>query len=158
MLVAGFRGNISQKVVESLPVERKYIIPNSLEGVEKFVEFVKKNKPSKVLLFGMYSGKDQDKLRIETFCTNKFRNTIDEESLKVIPIPYFFQRTEKIKLAKGIGNSWCNLASYKLLSTVPKLEYTFLHVPQRHSVKSALEEVLNQIQNESNEIASLHSQ
>lgn len=89
----------------------------------------------------MYSDKDQDKLRIEMFCTNKFRNKIDGDHLQTLPIPYFLKSTGNMKLANGIGNSWCNLACYKLLSTDPNVEFTFIHIPKIFDVGTVVVEL-----------------
>jgi hypothetical protein len=85
---------------------------------------------------GVYSGRDQDKIRIEKSCTNKFRNDfIEGDGLIEIKIIPYLKPSQNSKYAQGIGNSWCNLISWKIMTIINKGElaskYTFLHIPKR---------------------------
>ena len=111
------------------------IIDSSIESIDKLVEKLIKLQPDKILGLGRYSGRDQDKIRIEATCSNKFRNsTFDNSPLTHLSINHWIQPNDEFKLAKGIGNSWCNLVSYKIMSAINsgklKSQYTFLHIPK----------------------------
>ena len=47
----------------------------------------------------------------------------------------FLQPTPFAKIAKGIGNSYCNLVSWKIMQLINKSnlrsQYTFLHIPRQ---------------------------
>lgn len=47
------------------------VYPNN---VEHYLEMLLHDQPSYVLGLGAYSGVDQEQIRIETICTNQFRN------------------------------------------------------------------------------------
>jgi hypothetical protein len=129
VLVTCFRGNISEQVMEQLNDEYTKVTLNStIAGIEKFIESTDFNEYDYILAMGMYSGRDQDRIRIETECSSRFRNTGSNE--EKIRVPYFMQATNGMKFAKGIGNSWCNRLSYKILSKSPDCYYTFLHIPK----------------------------
>ncbi|MCL5090946.1 MAG: hypothetical protein M1514_02980 [Patescibacteria group bacterium] len=65
-----------------------------------------------ILGLGSYSGIDQDKIRIETTCSNQFRNDfVEGNSYQEVKIKPLFQPTPLAKFSQGIGNSYCNLVS-----------------------------------------------
>jgi pyrrolidone-carboxylate peptidase len=98
------------------------------------------DQPDYILGMGIYSGKDQDAIRIETVTTNKFRNDPIEKDVADdhLKINYFLKPTDHdVKLASGMGNSWCNLISWKIMRLImnKKLasQYSFLHIPKTFS-------------------------
>lgn len=127
-----FENNVSEKALEKLPLDqnRKKVL-SGVGSIEQYINYLKAEEPKYILGLGEYSGKDKDKIRIETVCTNKFRNL---PKSKQLPINYFFEPTESFKLAYGIGNSYCNLVSFKIMSLIENHEidakYTFLHIPK----------------------------
>ena len=138
VIVFGFKGNVSEQVAKHLKHRVASIIVDSSEAsINSFVNETDFSNFDYIIGLGSYSGKDADKLRIETLCNSQFRN--DKANLVEIAIPHFFKETESMKLASGIGNSYCNLVSYKLLSntTNSNLKYTFLHIPKKHNPKDA---------------------
>ena len=101
-----------------------------------YLDMLIHDQPDCVLGLGTYSGVDQDKIRIETICTNQFRNNvINGDTHKKTEINHFLLPTENMKYASAIGNSYCNLVSWKIMQLInqEKLEsqYTFLHVPRK---------------------------
>lgn len=96
-----------------------------------------------VLALGMYSGRDHQALRIETTCSNQFRN--NKQTLHRCAIPYFLQPQPPLKLANGIGNSWCNLLSYAICTGAPECRYTFVHIPKTFDALAAAEALQKQL-------------
>mgnify|MGYP000328605973 CR=1 FL=1 len=110
-------------------------------SIEKYLEFLIHDQPHYILGLDLYSGIDQDKIRIETICTNKFRNKfVFGDKLIIKPIPTFLHQNEFMKKKEGIGNSYCNLVSWKITTLIDqgklRAKYTFLHIPKKlyHSV------------------------
>jgi pyrrolidone-carboxylate peptidase len=104
-------------------------------SIEKYMKFLLHDQPEYILGLGSYSGVDQDKIRIETVCTNKFRNGfVAGGSLVETPIRNFLYENEVMKEAKGLGNSWCNYISWKIVYLIEQRQlksmYTFLHIPK----------------------------
>lgn len=93
----------------------------------------------RVVGIGDYSGRDTSHLRIETLCTSQFRNT-DTEHI-TLPIPYFLRPEPPFRLAQGIGNSYCNLVSYGIVSRASSRPYTFIHVPTSFDSQAAYEAI-----------------
>jgi pyrrolidone-carboxylate peptidase len=54
------------------------------------------------------------------------------------------------KLSDGIGNSWCNLVSYRIMGLIENRElgsrYTFVHIPKGFEIQCAVEEINNLIE------------
>lgn len=99
------------------------------------MEMIIHDQPKYILGLGSYSGIDNDKIRIEQVCTNKFRNnTYDGNPYKEIQINSFIKPSSIFKYASGIGNSYCNLNSYRIMSLIEEKrlssQYTFLHIPK----------------------------
>lgn len=100
-----------------------------------YLDMLIHDQPEYVLGLGSYSGTDQDKVRVETICTNKFRNDLVEgDKYKQIEIELFIKPAEDMKYARGIGNSYCNLVSWKITQLIKqkklKAQYAFLHIPK----------------------------
>ena len=132
-LIFGFEGTITEKVARFLSdIADIKIIKSSETDILSFISQTDFSRYERVIGMGMYSGRDKDRVRIETECSSKFRNK--KENLTRLPIPYFIYENDIFKLAKGIGNSWCNLVSFRLIKTQKVANYTFLHVPRTMSV------------------------
>ncbi len=104
------------------------------------------DKPKYILGLGVYTGRDQDKIRIETKCTNQFRNNvIEEKTIEEIDINYFLTPSISSKYATAIGNSYCNLVSWKIMRLIEtkqlQSQYTFLHVPKSMKAMTAVKEI-----------------
>ena len=93
------------------------------------------DQPAFVLGLGTYSGVDQEKIHIETVCTNKFRNdyVVGTEKQK-IKLNSFLSISSQMKLTKAMCNSHCNLVSWRIMQLINRGElnskYTFLHIPK----------------------------
>lgn len=136
LLIFAFRGTIAESVARALPFPADVVVLDSTEAaIDTFVQDTPFASYSHVLGLGVYSGRDQDRLRTETACTSQFRN--QKETLRTLAIPYFLRPDDSAKLAAGMGNSWCNLVSYRLLTLYPDLLYTFLHIPKTFAVERA---------------------
>lgn len=132
-LIFGFEGTITEKVAQLLSsVADIQVIKSDETDIETFIEQTDFSRYERVIGMGTYSGKDKDRVRIETECSSQFRNK--KENLIRLSIPYFIDENDIFKLAKGIGNSWCNLVSFRLIKTQKVANYTFLHVPRTMSV------------------------
>jgi pyrrolidone-carboxylate peptidase len=105
-------------------------------NLKHYLKMIAHDKPDAVLGLGTYSGRDQDKIRVETRFTNQFRNDyIDGDLERVISISPFFKLSDRMKLATAAGNSWCNMFSYKIVTFIQdghlETDYSFLHVPNK---------------------------
>lgn len=108
-------------------------------NINSYLNMLLHDQPKYVLGMGIYTGVDQNLIRIETKTTNQFRNNpieTGENIPRTLAINYFLKPQPNIaKLANGIGNSWCNLVSWKLMRLINDKQlnskYTFLHVPQQ---------------------------
>jgi pyrrolidone-carboxylate peptidase len=131
-----FRGNISSKALNELSIKTKFEIESDNKVIDLFIEEMFKLNPKYILGLGMYSGRDKDKLRIETQCI--YEN-------KILKINNFLNPSGKSKFANGIGNSYCNYVSGKIMNEIysKKLEtkYTFIHIPKSFDIKVATEEI-----------------
>jgi len=108
------------------------VYPNN---VEHYLEMLLHDQPPYVLGLGTYSGVDQNQIRIETICTNQFRNDyVNDNEKQKIKINSFLSENSQMKMAKAMGNSHCNLTSWKIMQLIHQgklnAQYTFLHVPK----------------------------
>lgn len=108
------------------------IFPNN---IYHYLNILLHDQPSYILGMGSYSGIDQDKIRLETVCSNQFRNDCVEGNTHAeMRINPFLKPTPQMKLAAGIGNSYCNLVSWKIMQLINgsqlRSRYTFLHIPK----------------------------
>lgn len=144
------RRNISSSTLYNLNnLDNRYLLFGKV-SIDKYCEKLLKDQPEYILGMGIYTGRDQTHLRIETRCSNKFRREyINSNSLIELEIKPFVDPSEDIILAQSIGNSWCNLISYKILSLIKahKLNsnYTFIHLPKKMGVEYISELLNNQL-------------
>lgn len=140
-----FEGNVSEAVLDRLLVLDKSLARSDVFVINSFVPKILNNKPTFIIGLGEYSGRDKDKLRIETICSNKFRNKTAGEKLETIRISEFLKTTKHSKLASGIGNSYCNLVSYLIAWQIRdaglKTEYAFIHIPKGFNITLAATEL-----------------
>lgn len=131
-----FKKNVSEQVLKGLKINDKYSIPSSVQGIDKFISELIIKKPKYILGLGMYNRIDKDKLRIEThYSAEKGK----------LPINYFLTPNKNSKLAKGIGNSYCNYISAQIMKLINqnklKAHYTFIHIPKTFQVDKAAKEI-----------------
>lgn len=135
----------TSKILSQLKnVDSSYVV--FLNNLDKYLEIIIHNQPKYILGLGSYSGIDNDEIRIEQVCTNKFRNnTYDGNPYKEIQINSFIKPSSTFKYASGIGNSYCNLISYKIMSLIEEKrlpsQYTFLHIPKSMNHFEASKEI-----------------
>lgn len=117
--------------------------PNNLD---RYLKILTHDQPKRILGIGTYSGVDRDHIRIETVTRNQFRNdVIDNEFLmsEEIPIKSFVKQVPRTKFTSALGNSWCNLVSWKIMRLIENKtlnsQYSFLHIPSQFSFNDALE-------------------
>ncbi len=143
--------NISGQVVSKLTdtTENNILRPST---INKYIDELVLKQPKYILGIGEYSGKDQNLVRIETQCKNQFRNNpIDpsqpiETTLTWLP---FVTKTDQSKIGSALGNSWCNLVSWRIMQLIKdkKLQskYSFLHLPQSMPEEQMIKTVQNLI-------------
>lgn len=126
----------SQILSQLLTCDKKTVV-NPRE-IDAYIQILLEDQPTYVLGLGSYSGIDQDKIRIETLAKNKFRNTSIDASLPMLQnvvINPFVQTIPQTKITSGLGNSWCNVISWKIaqLIVLKKLhsQFAFLHIPKK---------------------------
>lgn len=120
-------------------------------NIDHYLNLLVHDQPSHILGLGSYSGIDQDKIRIERITTNQFRNDKIEESapdkLEInnflsLPVP-----NDHLKYASAIGNSWCNLISWKIMRLIEnenlRSQYSFLHIPKNFDQSLAIQQIEN---------------
>ncbi len=141
--IAGFcLGNTRTLLYKLQSVSSCYILFEN--NLNHYLEMIRHEQPDAVLGLGRYSGRDQDKIRVETRFTNRFRNDfIDDRSEKVISVEPFFEVPDDMKIATAAGNSWCNMFSYKISQFIQNEDldtrYVFLHIPKKMSWQAARE-------------------
>lgn len=145
MIIFGFKNTNSEKILENIAcINTQKLLIN--RNPDLLLSAIKSNKPSVVIGLGEYSGRDQDKIRVETICRNKFRNTIIiEDQSYEITIQSSISADENFKLGVGMGNSWCNLISFEICSRFPDINYSFLHIPKSITTRHALRLIKNKL-------------
>lgn len=115
-------------------------------NIDHYLKMLIHGQPKYILGMGTYTGVDKDSIRIETVTKNQFRNGAIENDFpisKQIIINPFVKESENTKLASALGNSWCNLISYKIMRLIEnkelKSEYSFLHIPSSYDFNKAVE-------------------
>lgn len=125
-------------------------------NIDHYLDLLLHDQPKFILGMGVYSGVDQDAIRIETYTINQFRNNpieFDTNSPKKLFIdPFSKPLVDNSKLASGLGNSWCNLISWKIMRLINQKKlnsrYTFLHIPKLYPLyksKKIIEEMLKAV-------------
>lgn len=105
-------------------------------NIDHYLKMLLNDQPSHILGLGSYSGIDKDKIRIETITTNRFRNdSIETNAPEEIKINNYLETSnENFRMAFALGNSYCNLISYKIMRLIEegklKSQYSFLHIPK----------------------------
>ncbi len=137
-----FKNTIAAEVLDGIRIQPKSFLNSTITDIEAFVDTFGQDPPLYILGLGEYTGRDQNKLRIETSCTNKFRNRYisgDQRIKKDIP---YFLHTDIFKYTQGIGNSFCNLISYHIIQlSLPSLHYTFIHIPRSYNKEMAIKDI-----------------
>lgn len=143
--------NISGQVVSKLTdtTGNTILRPST---INQYIEELVLKQPQYILGLGEYSGKDQNLIRIETECKNQFRNNQIDPSLPIettLTWKAFLAKNDKSKKGAALGNSWCNLVSWRIMQLIEskKLQshYTFLHLPQSLPEEQLIETVQNLI-------------
>lgn len=144
-LAFAFRNNISEKILRELNVDQKVYLKADEKEIIEFVRNINFSNTSHILGLGVYTGRDQNLLRIETVCTNKFRNQIQGNKYEEIAISNFIEPTNNTKYARRIGNSYCNLVSYLIMKSILNnnagTQYSFIHIPKLFGITQATDEI-----------------
>lgn len=156
LIVFGFKGNISEDVLVNLPdqVKKRFIDHKKHQKLNNHKLVIREVQTEiqpllqyKIIIgIGAYSGKDQERIRVEQITKNKFRNQpIDKVNDYRIDSPTKNLGVE-FKFACGLGNSWCNLYSYLIMKSKSKsAKYNFFHIPNKlevQRVSKSLSEIL----------------
>jgi hypothetical protein len=140
-----FRDTLAHKVVVQLSSYSTHIIDNKISSIENFVEDMCCKKASYIVSLGEYSGVDRDKLRYETECNKKFRNS-NLAGFNILKNDNFLKTGKLSRYTSGMGNSWCNLLSIKMLNAPKKnYRYAFIHIPKSFDVQKAVNEILTSL-------------
>lgn len=140
-----FNGTIASEVLTSLSQFKTYTIESNLESIHDFVTKADDIGTKYIIGLGQYSGRDTDKLRIETKCNKKFRNNEIANSQKLL-LDEILSETDKAKKVCGLGNSFCNLLSVMILNdTNRKYLYAFIHIPKNFKATVATAEILKML-------------
>lgn len=135
-----FKRTNSGEILKMLSLSPKFYINSKYSYIERFVEELIALQPTHILGTGMYSRRDNDKLRIETHYS---------KNGKKHPMNYFIQPSSKTKFARGIGNSYCNFVSMKIMEAIDTKilhsQYTFIHVPKIFDINDAVAEIESMI-------------
>lgn len=104
-------------------------------NVEHYLKMLLRDQPPYILGLGTYSGVDQDQIRIETVCSNQFRNEyIPGNEKQKVKLNSFLWDNWQMKLTEAMGNFHCNLVSWKIIQLINQgklnAQYTFLHIPR----------------------------
>lgn len=133
-MIYGFAmGSTGRLLYRLKNIDCSYLVfPNNLD---KYLDMLIHDQPSHILGLGSYSGIDQDKIRIETICSNQFRNNFaDSARYSEVVIKPFLISTGDMKYAKAIGNFHYNQISWKIMKLINRgklrSQYTFLHIPK----------------------------
>lgn len=118
-------------------------------NIDHYLDLLIHDQPSHILGLGSYSGVNQDKIRIERITTNQFRNDkIEENAPNKLGISNFLSLSmpsDSFKYTDAIGNSWCNLISWKIMRLIDNgalhSQYSFLHIPKSFDQKIALQAI-----------------
>jgi pyrrolidone-carboxylate peptidase len=149
LLIFSFKGNISEEVLQLCQFANSYYILSDLKFIDNFVDELVGKNPKYIIGLGLYNGRDKDKLRIESTCNNQFRNDIIGNMFNEYAINNFFKESSYMKKSKGIGNSYCNYISYRIMNLIQQKkldsQYTFIHIPQGFDQEIAAEEILSNI-------------
>lgn len=142
-LTFAFKGTVSEEIIKLLPLHHKVILESSLPSIDSFVQDLLTVQPEFILGLGEYTGRGDEKIRIETVTWNKFRNNRIGSGPEFLTIHPFVKLSEGFKLTHALGNSWCNLISYKIVEQIEnkklKSKYTFLHIPKNYSLETVSE-------------------
>lgn len=155
ILVYGFshkqRPNPSSEVAQQLGFPF-HIIDGStnekgLEDTRHLLCKIRTGKFSHIIGFGT-SSNCKKLLRIETRCTNKFRNDkIAPDGPEAFEISNFLPQVETsvIQISSKMGNSWCNMTAYRISQLISRQslhsQLAFLHIPTHPSIPSTISSI-----------------
>ncbi len=130
--------NISTKTTYSLENISNKAHLWGIDSIEKYVKRLILGQPEYIVGFGIYS-RDSKFLRMETECSNKFRNNGGDI---VYPLSMIFEEDGILKYSKSIGNGYCNYASYRIMQEIVsgrlKSKFAFVHIPKKFKVKEVV--------------------
>lgn len=137
LLVISFQNTIAADVGQHLSADSYLAIESSNKGIDKAINYIADQKPARVLVLGMYAGKDSTRCRLELSCSSRFRNQGAHEKWRLNS----WLNSVALKPANGMGNSWCNKLSYEVTCKYPQLPFSFVHIPKSYEVVKAVEEI-----------------
>lgn len=142
--------NISAEIVSSVAADSCYLLDCTSRdsfnaSFQKLEHELAKHDELRVIGLGQYSGRDRDRLRLESTARNRFRNSkIVKGGPDTYPLALDAQM-QNIKIADGIGNSWCNLACYLLSRAISQkgqnANLYFFHIPKDYPTEQAVAEL-----------------
>lgn len=149
LIIFAFKGTHAEKVLAQIPFGVKVLVPSDANQIPHVVHTLLKAQPYYILGLGQYSGKDADLLKIETYCSNKFRNTVRGARYDEIRLDNFLTPGLHSRYAKSMGNSYCNLISYLIMSQIREknlqTKNSFVHIPRSFDVHLAMNKISRMI-------------
>lgn len=131
-------------------INSSYIIyPNN---INHYLKILDADRPQYVLGLGRYTGRDKDRIRIETLCNNRYgKSFIEGDSYCTKEMKPYISPNGDFKYAYSLGYSWCNYISWKITELINSkrlvMKYTFLHVPKSFKSQYATEIINESIKN-----------
>jgi len=146
VLVVYFKQTVAEQVAKKLigAVDTAGL-DSDAAAISDFVQKLDAKRYKYILGLGQYSGRDQDALRLEMICNQKWRNTplLHFKNRDMVP---FMAESKLLKTQVGHGNSYCNLLSLQMRSAYPDTLYNFIHIPKNLDIHLASVELNSQLQ------------
>ena len=100
-----------------------------------------------VVWLGDYTWRDRNTIRVESFCTNKYRNSYihwDTLEQQLLYVPHN-KLTDEFLVGKWMGNGYCNASCWNILGRIQKttrpIRMLFFHVPISYGIDSAIDQI-----------------
>lgn len=142
--------NISVEIISKLNIQNSVLLDcNDLESFQSSADHLLTLVPNYEYIIGLgqYSGRDNEKIRVEGLAKNIFRNgVIHEEGMASYDLyqpDLGWDSQNRFKHSQAMGNSWCNLSAYIISEVIHKKKYKtkllFLHIPKSFPAGQAVD-------------------
>lgn len=137
-----FPNTFASKLWIVLSSSEFFVINN--HNYSELLDYVNKSSIDLVIGLGDYGGKDNKTLRIESYCTNTFRNLIDGDNKMQFPLYVPANVPKEWNIGKWMGNGHCNYSCYFLSQYLwnNNTNISFIHIPklaQKYSINSLIQ-------------------
>lgn len=105
------------------------------KSIDKYLELLLHDQPAYILGLGVYTGPNQQQIRIERKTNNRFgQRFLTGNDLMEIEIDPFLKPGLISGYSSSIGNYYCNMVSWRIMELIRskklKSKYCFLHIPK----------------------------